>query len=544
MKALEILYELVGVRSDTGSAYEQALGEKIHELIAQNDYFKAHPDDFGMEYFDDFLNRPVVWAYRQGKTNKTVLLSGHYDAVEIESYGNLKPYATQPDELKAKLCRTELEKAGVHDEDLFRDIEDENWMFGRGCADMKGGLAAAMEILFDDAYFESEKPECSLLFVAVHDEENISAGMRFAMPLVHRLQKKYALDFKLCLIGEPQVNDPALSDHVNMYAGGAGKVLPMILARGQLSHSAQALEGLNASYMISEIVREIEMNTDYISKDYGICVQPPTVLMQRDLKPAYDVSLVEYAVAAINVLFLESISPEALMDQVEISCKKAMEAVSLRYKKAFEVSASLGAVAPELFKGFAPKVMRLGALIELVKEKEDDFEKTQMAVNQELSGKINKGELTLQQASVSYMQNLMDRSGLREPVVVIGIAPPYYPAVTSMRLPDGIAYIEKIYAAAAASVGLSGSVEPYFAGMGDISYMMCSDAKAQNRLMQNLTLPKSVYDIPFEDIEALSMPSFWMGPRSKAIHQWTERVYKPDIETILPDMMRYMIKHI
>lgn len=80
--------------------------------------------------------------------------------------------------------------------------------------------------------------------------------------------------------------------------------------------------------------------------------------------------------------------------------------------------------------------------------------------------------------------------------------------------------------------------------MGDISYMMCRDSVGQRALMDNLTLPANVYDIPFEEIEALSMPSFWMGPRSKDIHQWTERVYKPDIQVTLPAMMRYLIEHI
>lgn len=539
MKAMDILYELVGVRSDTGSSYEKALGEKIYDLICQNEYFKEHPGYCGMEVFDDFLDRPVVWAFKPGKTNKTILLSGHYDAVEIESYGSLKEYATKPDMLKEKMKALYGDHAGEKDKEFLEDLEDDQWIFGRGCADMKGGLAVAMEVLF-----ETSDCENSLLFAAVHDEENISAGMRFAMPLIDRLKKQFDLDFKLCLIGEPQVNDPKVSNCVHMYGGGAGKILPMIVAKGYLSHSAQALEGLNASYMISEITREMELNTDYMSQDYGITVQPPTILMERDLKPSYDVSLVEYAAAAINILFLESMSPMTLMDKVENSCRKAMDTVSGKYCRAFEAALSMGAVMPQNFKDFRPQVMRLEQLIHLVKENEADFDDIQKKINGDLEKRIHSGELTLWQASVIYMQDLMERSAIKEPFVVIGIAPPYYPAVTSCRLPGGIGHIEKLYEEAAQTCGLDGAVEPYFAGMGDISYMMCSDVKAQQKILSNLTLPTSVYDIPFEEIHHLSMPSFWMGPRSKNIHQWKERVYRPDIEKILPEMMTYMIHHI
>ena len=537
MKALELLYELVAVRSDTGSSYEVALGNKIYEIISQDEFFKENPQYCGKEVFGDFLGRPLVWAFKPGKTKQTVFLSGHYDAVEIESYGTLKEFATKPDELREQMKAMDL--SGKVREEIITDLNNEDWMFGRGCADMKGGLAVAMEILLS-----AKDLDASILFVAVHDEENISAGMRRAMPLVKRLQEQYQMDFKFCLIGEPQINDPEKSKQVAMYAGGAGKVLPMILAKGFLSHSAQALEGLNASYMISEVVREIELNTDFISSDYGISVHPPTVLMQKDLKPSYDVSLVEYAMAGINVLFMESISPLELMDKVEASCMIAMEHVAEKYKKAFEQSEKIGVVKKEQLKNFHPNVMRLEQLIALVKEKEANFDQIQTEKNEVLNTKILNGELTLMQASVEYMQDLAKRSEIKDPFLVIGIAPPYYPAVTSCRLEGGISRLETLYKEAAKEQGLEGKVCPYFAGMGDISYMMCRDSVGQRALMDNLTLPANVNDIPFEEIEALSMPSFWMGPRSKDIHQWTERVYKPDIQVTLPAMMRYLIEHI
>ena len=87
----ELLYELVSVQSDTGTKLEVAMGEKIFDIIRRNEYFAKHSELCGMESGGDFLGRSVVWALRKGSTNRTVILSGHYDAVEIDSYGELNP---------------------------------------------------------------------------------------------------------------------------------------------------------------------------------------------------------------------------------------------------------------------------------------------------------------------------------------------------------------------------------------------------------------------------------------------------------------------
>ena len=57
---MDILYELVQVRSDTGSALEKALGEKIYDMIRNAPFFKAHPDYCGMDTFGDFLDLSLI----------------------------------------------------------------------------------------------------------------------------------------------------------------------------------------------------------------------------------------------------------------------------------------------------------------------------------------------------------------------------------------------------------------------------------------------------------------------------------------------------
>ncbi len=67
------------------------------------------------------------------------------------------------------------------------------------------------------------------------------------------------------------------------------------------------------------------------------------------------------------------------------------------------------------------------------------------SVPQVLRTAIEQGELTLQNASIRYIQQVIEFSGCEEPMVVIGIAPPYYPAVCNAYLEkNGSEIIEKV----------------------------------------------------------------------------------------------------
>ena len=40
---------------------------------------------------------------------------------------------------------------------------------------------------------------------------------------------------------------------------------------------------------------------------------------------------------------------------------------------------------------------------------------------------------------------------------------------------------------------------------------------------------QKLYEIPFEDMEEISMPMINIGPWGKDLHQWSERVYRKDV---------------
>ncbi|MDR1159348.1 MAG: hypothetical protein LBK69_01845, partial [Syntrophomonadaceae bacterium] len=75
-KPSNFLDELIRVRSDTGTLMEQNIAKTIYDIIASDAYFQEHPELFGAYDAGDRFNRPVVWALKRGKGEKTIIFSG------------------------------------------------------------------------------------------------------------------------------------------------------------------------------------------------------------------------------------------------------------------------------------------------------------------------------------------------------------------------------------------------------------------------------------------------------------------------------------
>ena len=272
----EILYELIGTQSDTGTDMKYPIANKILALIREDNYFDKHPDLCGSFESDAIPGGLVVWALKRGTGSKTLILSGHCDAVEIDSYGALKAYALKPDELREQMLRRQrVEPAG--DPELMDDLKNQDWVFGRGGADMKGGLAANLRTLFDHPI-----GELNILFTAVNDEENLSAGGRLCVHLYRELKNRYGLDYRLAVISEPGTWEAEFPGTILLVGGAAGKIMPVIVARGRLAHSSSMMDGLNSIFIITEIVRRLEMSPDFVSSDLGFSLHPPTALIIQD----------------------------------------------------------------------------------------------------------------------------------------------------------------------------------------------------------------------------------------------------------------------
>lgn len=530
-----MLTELVSVQSDTGTALERDMAAKVLELIHESPYFRERPEQCGAFEKGDILGRPVVWALRRGGGNRTVILEGHYDAVEIDTYGALKSCALSP-----SLLRERMLELGVGNESLKRDLADADWAFGRGTADMKAGLAINLDLVLNH-----RGDGANILFLAVPDEENLSSGALQAVHLLKDLQKRFDLDYALAIITEPQVRPSPKTDPIQLLEGSMGKILPVVLAKGVLAHSAEVLNGLNASFILSEIVHAVELSTDFVSEDKGIYTQPPTALYMRDQKSRYDVSIPEYGAACLNVLFLKSKSPADILDRLKAACAKALDAAIRRYDEAFGSMAKRGFADEADRKRFHPETMTLSGLEDRLSAADSGFEAFKKDLQARLGDRAASGQIDLQTASIQYMRAVVERSRIPGPAVVIGLAPPYYPAVNNAATGKDIEpYLAGLSEYMEARHGIPAVRVPYFSGMTDMSYLSSQDPQAERAVLRNLTLARESYDVPVEKICELNIPALMIGPAGRDIHQAGERVYMPDVALRIPDLIARIIERV
>lgn len=524
----ELLLELVGVRSVTGTGEELDVARKIHALVAEDPYFQDHPDHYGMWDGGDPLGRPVVWALKKGSGRRTVVFSGHYDTVCTACYGVFEPYALDPDALK-----TAMMKDPPEDGEIRRDLADENWLFGRGTADMKAGLALNL-----GALFEHVPGEVNVLFTAVSDEENLSAGARQAVRLYTRLQERFGLDYSIAVVSEPIERDTeAPHPFIN---GSAGKILPVVVARGIPAHSASMLRGINSAHLIANIIRETEYDTAFLSQGGSLFTEPPAVQLVRDLKEGYDVSMPEYTAAAFNMTFFCGTDPVALMERLIENCQKAADELLRRYDACMDDMESTGRIGSGRRKRFSVRVLTLQEL-EAELSARVGFEAFRQEAKARSEQIAASGE-TLLWASALYIRDIMAFAG-GGPMVVAGIAPPYYPAVNNDFLKKDITpIVEDAIASLEREHGIRATREDYSQAMMDLSYMSCANPASARRIMGNMPLPESLYAMDVDAMARLEIPTLVIGPARKEIHQLGERVYLPDVERDLPIVFRQIIR--
>src|SRR3954447_1295417 len=121
--------------------------------------------------------RAAVAALAPGEGARTVLLTGHFDTVHVEDYGDLAPLAFRPYELGAALIERLATQAAEPAAALaLADLRSGEFLPGRGLLDMKAGLAAGLAAI--GACAVDSRRRGHPLFLAVPDEEGNSAGAR------------------------------------------------------------------------------------------------------------------------------------------------------------------------------------------------------------------------------------------------------------------------------------------------------------------------------------------------------------------------------
>jgi arginine utilization protein RocB len=182
----ELAVEMTRFFSPTDQAGERDFGQFLREMLCRWVYYQEHPEQVWLERtVNDPLVRDIVMALVKGRGSRTVILTGHYDVVGIENYGDLAGWACNPDELLPRMIsRLEEEKRekGLSAADLLAldDLRGGDFLPGRGLLDMKSGLAAGLAVLERFSQVPEDERVGNLLFVGVPDEEIASHGARAA----------------------------------------------------------------------------------------------------------------------------------------------------------------------------------------------------------------------------------------------------------------------------------------------------------------------------------------------------------------------------
>ncbi len=541
-RIMKLMTDLVAIDSISDSPKEVAAAQYIYDFLSGLPYFKEHPEDVGLlDIEGDAHERKVPYAFLNGEKRNTVVMMGHFDVVNAEVYGEAEALAfTLGEELEAALSKKALS------DEARADMESGEWIWGRGAADMKGGVAIHLALFeqYAKKAQEGTLPGC-LFFMGVPDEESYSAGMRAGAEVLRRFQREYKLDYKLLI--DPEPTNSAEGKQI-MSIGSVGKSMPVVMVQGVTAHVGHCFNGISPLGMLSGIYLRTNGSLEFSDSYEDEATMPPTWTNMRDMKYVYDVSIPYRASGYFTVLSF-STTP----DQVMAKLKKISEEVFA------EMVSTLNATYQEYKKinkfetreaiHYDTLVLTFAELIQRLKDEDSAaFEAFYSAAYAEIAQKTRAGELIYPAATVALMEKVLNYADIKQPLILLGFAPPYYPAVHSDLIAgkegagtDAFQFVKKV---SEEQFGQPMGYENYFMGISDASYSAMDHPFDYNAFSANTPMWGELYSLNFEAIEEIGIPSVIYGPIGKEYHQWTERVNKKSLLEVVPQVTQQLIAHL
>lgn len=522
------LVRLVKAPSISGTAQEVTAAEKIEEILREIPYFKQNPEAVMSVAIDaDPYGRKLTAAYLKAKeqTPGTIILTGHYDVVDVEEYGQLKDDAWDMEAITAKIGQMPL------DDSSRADLESGQWYFGRGTADMKFGHALSIELL---RHYSEEPINANILYVAVCGEETNSEGMLAALPFFNEFAQKHGLRYRLMLLTESFMLDNAEENVKYMQYGASGKIMPMFLCVGASTHGEEPLLGLDANLMSSEVYRLMHLNTDFCQQNHGITTAPPAGLKQQDMNLTYSLSTALYAVSYYNIATV-NLDPKATMDRLRKVATEAFENTIKIVEERAKAMAALTGREPAVYKA-TPCVMTYS---EIYKEAEANYKGNLEKHLKDYGRSLMEQNPEIQDTSIKLVKRLYELSGERRPMIIVSLIPPYYPDVNAdLQDPDTarmLSCAEKLSAYAMEKHGQTLKLSEYY-GVSDLCYTWLAKGMNFDDIFENLAGLNAVYDFPGDELKKFKVPGIVLGSYGKDLHKYTERLEKHYNFDVLPDL--------
>ncbi|OOO61598.1 M20/M25/M40 family metallo-hydrolase [Clostridium tepidum] len=528
------LDRLVKVPSISGTQKENLAVDEIYNILMEIDYFKNNKNNVKIHNIEgDMHNRCFLTALLEGnKSSKDVIiLTGHLDVVDIDEFGIFKNIAFDYKKYTEKVSELVL------DQDSKKDLDSGDWIFGRGTADMKYGLALYIELIRELSKDRDFKG--NILFLAVPGEESNSEGMLGAIPYLSKL-KEDGYKFKSLFLSECCIPKYEGDNSKRIYIGSVGKIMPTFFCVGKATHVGNPFGGLNPNLLVSEINKFMEYNVE-LSDIYEKDITPPPVcLKQSDLKELYSVQNPVYAYSYYNLLTIQK-NPEEIMNKLKDIANKAfcntLEIIKENYKKYKSIYES----KLEVDLDIKPKVITFEQLYKEVLNENKDFEKHIDTFIE----KWKKEKLDNQTIGIKIIKETFEHYRYQEPMIVIAYNVPYYPhRYFSHENPKYTNLLDsldsmRIYAKEKYNIDLE--KENFFMGISDLSYTGLDEKFDIERICKNMPGLGHTYKFPEKELKKFDIPSVIFGGFGKDFHKYTERLNISYSMDIVPDLYMYIL---
>ncbi|MEJ2250728.1 MAG: M20 family metallopeptidase [Candidatus Lokiarchaeota archaeon] len=218
-------------------------GNEKNLAIVIKDFFKAHEIECDIFPLDEDNRANLLGYLNKNFEGKNIIYNAHLDVVPP---GFEEEWKYPP--LEGKIKRNK-------------------YMYGRGAADMKGGLAAMM-ISLSILKSLNLNLRGNLIFMGVSDEE--TGGALGTKRLLDTKLREIHSDF--IVIGEPSGIDPLPKAII---LGERGHLQLKVIANGVSCHASMPQMGINPIYIINEIITNLDKIDDHIPN-----VEPPLSIDQ------------------------------------------------------------------------------------------------------------------------------------------------------------------------------------------------------------------------------------------------------------------------
>ena len=526
---------LTALPSVTGSADEARFAGELTRLLRASPAFRDNPERVWRVPVPGGPHpRSAVLALLRGTGPRTVVLTGHFDTVEIESYGPLAPVARDPDRLAAGLAAAlEGERRDQQGERALADIRSGDFIFGRGLLDMKAGLAAALAVMEHASRLPARTG--NLLFAAVPDEEGNSAGARCLATLLAGLQQE------LGLAVEAAVNLDAISDDGDGTAGqvvalgSVGKLLPSAFVVGRPVHASYALSGFGAAALAGALAAALECLPALTPRTGAEIASPPTLLGMKDSKQSYDVTTPHSTWMIWNV----ALHGSGAGDVLERVLRTAQEAVDRFASELKQRRTTITGIREEAVR---VPVVTFASLFGDTVGSTPGF----AAEFQASAARLAESGVDLPEQCRRLTELTWQASGRQGPAVVLGFASTPYPAA-ELRSDALAARLEAAARRAARIVGdgfATGiGVVRYFPGISDMSFLGQADTADVPLIAENT--PAWTTGVAWPDGDAVAdLPMVNAGPWGRDYHTRLERANRRYTFEVLPVLLQEIIAQV